>query len=413
MAIAVLNHRRETSIGSASAPAETYLPRVYLLELWSFIPYYVAALSLALEDTGARVVLGSTRYHLDRNYFEQAGANTDRCLIDIGGGLRNRTLRRIVKSAEYVFNLGFLLLRFAIARPDVLHVQYLPFLDRGTSFELWFLRLAHRLGVRIVHTAHNVTNQNQEHLNTSLYAHAYQMADAIICHGEQARTRLENEFAISSSKIRVIPHGPLFQCHPDCSPAEAREKLGLPGVGPLVVCAGVISEYKGIPFLLRAWERVVQNGCRGKLLIAGTGDPQLLNDIRNLLVSLRIADSVELRLTFISVEELPLIHHAADILVYPYKAGTTSGALLTGMQYQKAVVATDLPVFREHLRNQHNALLVPFGDESSLAQALLQLMQSPYDRERLARALYSESQSRMSWAAIAQRTVDCYRTFAR
>jgi len=409
MATSVSDHRHETEVCAAAKA----FPRVYMLELWSYIPYYVAALSLALEKRGVEVVLGSARYHLDRSYFDKAGAHTDRRLIDIGGGLTNRTLRRVVKSAEYILNLGLLLLRLALARPDVVHVQFLPFLDHGVPIELWFLRLVRRLGVPIVHTAHNVANPEHEHLNKGLYASAYQLADLIICHGDQARSRLESEFEISPSKVRVIPHGPLFQYLPNCSPSEARAKLALPAGEPLIVCAGVISEYKGIPFLLRSWEKVVRRGGPGKLLIAGTGDPELLHSIRELVDSLGIGSSVELRLTFIPVEDLPLIHQAADILVYPYKAGTTSGALLTGMQYGKAIVATDLPVFQEHLRNLHNALLIPYGDETALAEALLELIQSPSYREQLAHALHERSQPTMSWAAIADRTIDCYRSLAK
>jgi glycosyltransferase involved in cell wall biosynthesis len=83
------------------------------------------------------------------------------------------------------------------------------------------------------------------------------------------------------------------------------------------------------------------------------------------------------------------------------------------MQYGKAIVATDLPVFQEHLRNLHNALLIPYGDETALAEALLELIQSPSYREQLAHALHERSQPTMSWAAIADRTIDCYRSLAK
>ena len=386
--------------------------RVYVMELWSFVPYYVAALCAALKETNVDVTLGSSNYHLDRRYFSKAGVETDQWLIDFGGSLRHNRLRRMVKAAEYIVNLCTLALRFLFARPDILHVQYLPFLDRGLGFELWFLRFVRHLDVRVVYTVHNVTHQDYEDRNTGLYGRVYGLADLLICHGEKAFSRLQKQFGVPAEKIQIIPHGPLYQERPLCSPAEARARLHISGHEPLVLCAGVIGEYKGIPFLLDAWKKVIESGGRGRLLIAGTGPAILLDSIRQSVTSAGLGWSVELRLEFISVEDLPLLHHAADILVYPYKAGTTSGALLTGLNYRKAIIATTLPVFQEHLRDGENAVLVPYGDEDALATALLALLGQPIYRQRLATALDERAGVTPSWTVIAEKTRECYEKLA-
>src|SRR5215471_2031259 len=122
---------------------------VYMMEMWSFIPYYVARLcsSLALESVDA--TLGSVRYHLDRDYFRKVGLNLDPWLLDLGGRIQSGALRRLVKSAEYLFNLFMLGRRLSSSRPDILHVQYLPFLERRLPFEIWFLKRVRRRGIRI------------------------------------------------------------------------------------------------------------------------------------------------------------------------------------------------------------------------------------------------------------------------
>src|SRR5262249_39976184 len=149
-----------------------------------------------------------------RTYFQKAGLIPDRFLLDAGGSLRSSMWRRLVKSCEYVLNLFVLSLRLAISKPDILHVQYLPFLERGFSFEIWFMQWVRRLGVRVVYTVHNVTRQDAPGEGIGVFRRAYATADALICHGQQAQAELVRDFGIAREKIWVIPHGPLFDDGP-------------------------------------------------------------------------------------------------------------------------------------------------------------------------------------------------------
>lgn len=404
----------QTEMPPATEPRVTTRPRVaekrppvraYLMDMWSFIPYYIGELCAALRRQSVEATLGSVRYHLDRNYFRKSGLRPDRLLLDVGGAVRSGLLRRIFKSAEYIFNLLALALRFSASKPDILHVQYLPFLERGFRFEIWFLQWVRHLGIRVVYTVHNLTRQDAPDSNRPLYRRAYHLADALICHGEEARTQLMREFGIFRERVWLIPHGPLFDGKPAMSASEARAAVGLPSEGPIVLCLGVISEYKGIPFLLDAWKQFIDSGGVGRLVIAGTGDARVLAEIREKAAS---QPSVDLRLEFIPVEQLPLLYQSADILVYPYKAGTTSGALLTGLNYGKAVVATTLPFFREYLRDQDTALLVEYGDVTALASSLAELIKHPEKRERMAAALQRQAPQAVSWNEIAAKTRACY-----
>lgn len=401
----------ETSAANpATLPPAQTAPRalrVYLMDLWSFIPYYMARFCSSLEAESIRATLGSVRYHLDREYFRKVSLSPDPFLLDSGGSCRHNSIRRLVKAWEYLFNLSFLALRFTFSRPDILHVQYLPFLERRYRLELWFLEWVHRLGIPIVCTVHNVTKQNDPTQGRPLYRRLYTIADALICHGEEARCELIRDFGVNPDRTWVIPHGPLFEDRPAISTQEARLALGLPSDAPLILLLGVISEYKGVPFLLDAWKEFKQSGGKGNLVIAGTGDEGILANIRKKVSDEQI-ESVELRLRFIAVEELPLLHESADILVYPYKAGTTSGALLTGLRYGKAVIATRLPFFREYLRDRETALLVDYGDRSALASALSELVSRPEERLRMGAALLDQMSDSVTWADIGRKTRECY-----
>lgn len=404
----------EMSVAEPEAAAKTSKTtkrlRVYMMDMWSFIPYYIGRLCACLPAVSVDTTLGSVRYHLDRNYFSNSGLKPDRFLLDAGGSIAWAWLRRLVKSCEYIVNLLMLGLRFVFSRPDLLHVQFLPFLERGYAFETWFLSWVRRRGIPVVYTVHNVTRLIAPNQGKPLLRRACNLADALICHGEQARVELIKDFGVPAEKIWVIPHGPLFEDRPQLSSQEARTVLGLEPEEPLIACLGVISRYKGIPFLLESWKRMKQTGTKGRLLIAGTGDSWLLEEIREKVASDGLADSVDLWLRFVPVEQLPLLYQAADILVYPYQAGTTSGALLTGLNYGKAIVATRLPFFQEHLKNEETALLVDYGDVDGLASSLRALIQSPEKRTQIGNALLGQREQRIGWQEIAQKTRACYET---
>jgi glycosyltransferase involved in cell wall biosynthesis len=393
-----------------SAPVEKKTIKVYIMDLWSIIPFYIGHLCTSLKRQSADVTLGSVRYHLDRDYFHRMGLIPDRVLLDLGGRFRSNLLRRPFKCSEYVTNLCLLALRFTLWRPDVLHVEFLPFLDRGFSFEVWFLKWVQALRVRIVYTVHNVTSQHAPGRHKHLYARAYGMADTVICHGEEAAKELVRDLGLSPEKIRVIPHGPLFAEHTEASQEAARTHLGLPTATPVVLCLGVISEYKGIPFLLDAWKRLMNSGVKAILVIAGSGEKGLLSSIQAKVQQEGLESSVELRLQYIPVGEIPLLHQASDILVYPYNACTTSGALLTGMNYKRAIVATTLPCFQELLAHERSALLVDHSDAAGLAAALGRLIVNPVERARLGEAVLRPEAADSSWDQIALATIQCYQT---
>jgi glycosyltransferase involved in cell wall biosynthesis len=380
----------------------------YMMDLWSFIPYYVTRLCSSLRAESVDATLGSVRYHLDREYLHKSGLVPDQRLLDFGGAMRSSLLRRLVKSCEYLVNLFALGIRFTVSPPDILHVEYLPFLERKIPIELWFLQWIRHRHIRVVYTVHNVTRQDAPEQGIPLFRRAYHSADALICHGEEARRELIRRFDVDAENVWVIPHGPLFEDVPRLSTFEARAKLGLPQEEPIVLCLGVISEYKGVPFLLDGWKKVKQAGTKGTLLIAGTGDQRTLSTVRNKVEAEGLSDSVRLWLRFIAVEQLPLVYQAADILVYPYKAGTTSGALLTGLNYGKAVIATTLPFFQAYLKDGKTALLVDYGSAGALASALQTLILQPDERARMADALSREASRVIGWPEIARKTRECY-----
>lgn len=318
-------------------------------------------------------------------------------------------LRRSLKLVEYLINLTTLLVRLAISRPDIVHVQFLPIVTFGVGIEVWFLRIVRRLGIRVVYTVHNVLPQDTGERHRGRYREIYHLADRLICHDECARDRLVMEFDVDPRRISIIGHGPLLDLGSANTSGEARKRLGVDADHCLVLWQGILRPYKGVSFLLRAWQRVQSKSVRARLAIVGNGDAGIVKEIRDEVASLGIESSVHLDFRFVSIQELADYYNAADVVAYPFREITTSGSLMTGIGYGKAIVATRQPVFRKTLRDGENALMVDYGDVEELADRLSQLVDDPALRMRLGDQAKRSYADGPQWADIAKETLSCYR----
>jgi glycosyltransferase involved in cell wall biosynthesis len=379
-----------------------------MMDLLATVPYYTAYLSKALLAEHVNLTVGSISYYLDPACFSSRGIRLDPGLLNVVGRFPLPQLpRRVLKMLEALVNLAALTVRFLVSPPDIIHVQYLPMLTWRFPLDLWFLELCRRRGSQIVLTVHDLLPHDTGEAHKRVFHELYQMADRIICHSDSIRTRLGAEFTVPQEKVAVIPHGPFFYDLPATNSEQTLRSFEIEPGKLLVLWQGIIFPYKGIDLLLNAWQQVEADIDDVCLLIAGTGAPEFLEQIREQINRLNLK-RVKLHPRFISSEELVAIYRAADIVVYPYRAITTSGALATGLALGRTIVASDLPVFRELLTNRENALLVDPQNSSALSGALTELSKSFALRQQLASKVEAMHFGDQSWLSIAAKTIACY-----
>jgi glycosyltransferase involved in cell wall biosynthesis len=412
-------------------------PLVWLFDTFCFTPWYTAALTSALKTSGARIRLFCSEFSREPNYFDDQGLQAEAGPIrmaQLASGAP-RSVTRVLKVSDAVINAQAIscALRFHLTeKPSVIHLQQVPLLTHGLRTDLQLVELAQSAGIPVVHTVHNILPHDTGDRCRCAYGDLYQRVDHLICHSEDAAARLEAEFCVTHEKISVIPHGPLFAPdHPSTHQERtvARRRLGLPEDRPIVLLQGVLAEYKGLDVLLEAWKLCILGwryrfGPPPLLLIAGSGDvaqEAMAKDAGDVG-----GGHVRADLGYIPTIKLPDYFAAADILVYPYRSITTSGALMTGTAYGKPIVASNLAPFREHLIHQQNALLVEPGDAMDLAASLLLLLldlactrmsRGLPDGVSLFQRLSQEALKRAatcpSWSAIAQQTLSVYDSLNR
>jgi glycosyltransferase involved in cell wall biosynthesis len=266
-----------------------------------------------------------------------------------------------------------------------------------------------RFGLPLVYTVHNALPHNTGANAVERYGRLYQQFNALICHSEVVKQELVSRFGVEQQRIWVIPHGPLFADLQQSDRAGYKAKLKLRPEHTLFLMQGVISDYKGVDVLLKAWSILHANAktTAAHLLISGTGDPALQARLRDLKDSLGLDDSVTLDFRFIPVEELGQMYSAADVAVYPYRQISTSGALLTGIAFAKPIIASDLEPFREALGSSA-ARLVKREDPDALANALLELHLDEQLRQQISGTVRKLQKEDTSWKSIANKTISCY-----
>lgn len=383
--------------------------RVVMLDPCCVTPYYVGSLCQHLMASHVAVTVASIGYHFDRSYFDRIGVRLHSGMVDMASyAPLPCSLRRVLKAAECAWNLRRLRGSMLNGQPVVAHLHQVVLAYHGGMAEIRFLDWLKAHDIPLVCTVHNVLPHDTGDRYMPIHRRLYGMADRLICHTKESAACVVEAFGICASRIWVIPHGPLSMgiC---LTRTQARKRMGFSATDHVVLTQGFVKPYKGVGFLLDAWPEVVRFNPRAVLVIAGTGEPGTIAGLQAQARRLSIAESVRFEPRFLQAPDLSALYEAADVLVYPYKSITTSGALMTGVSFAKPIVATKLPAFCEILHDGEDARLIDYGDCQSLARVIRELLTDSEQRERLGHAASQLTKGDLSWASIAARTIECYK----
>jgi glycosyltransferase involved in cell wall biosynthesis len=323
-------------------------------------------------------------------------------------------MRKMVRVARYYWRL----LRYAAtAEPRVFHILWnnkLEYLDRTVL--LAYYRL---LGKRLVHTVHNVNVRQRDGkdgiLNQLTLRAQYALVDYLFVHTEQMKRELHTGFGVPTEKIGVIPFG-INSTVPDTAltPAEARQRLGIPLSQKVILFFGNIAPYKGLEYLVDAiglgGERLAD--CR--LLIAGRlkCPPSYWADIQRRIADLGLAARVTQRVEFVPDEETEIYFKAADVLALPYTYVFQSGVLFLGYNFGLPVIAADVGSLKDDVLEGETGFVCPPQDPAALARTIQRYFESDLYRTLPLRRpqIRQFARERYSWDIVGLRTKRVYET---
>jgi glycosyltransferase involved in cell wall biosynthesis len=341
--------------------------RVVLADPPAFTPWYDHELAAALARSGAGVELATSRFRFGEVPAPDGYRRSERFYPLSSRLFRRSRLRLPLKGIEHMDVMRSL----ALARPDVLHVQWLALPQADVHL---------RFRAPTVFTAHDLLPRRTAS-REQLWRRILARFDRVVVHSERGRETL----ADLGVDARVIPH-PVYP-----SAAARRDD------GATLLALGVIRPYKGLPDAIAATGRLPD----ARLIVAG--------DAAMPLDGLRDADRVEWRLGYLPQSELDRALSEATVAVFPYRAELDqSGALLQALGAGVPAVVYDVGGLGEPVRAYGAGRVVPAGDVDALTDAVGELL-GDADALAAARAGADRARAELTWGAAAQSHLDLYR----
>jgi phosphatidyl-myo-inositol alpha-mannosyltransferase len=193
-------------------------------------------------------------------------------------------------------------------------------------------------------------------------------------------------------RYRVIPNG-VDLTRAVAGPKPVNEQLEL-------LFVGRAEERKGLPVLMRAFEALRLAGVDARLTVAGATREEvapLLLDTEGVEIAGRVSDEEKWRLL-----------HRADLVCAPSLGGESFGiVLLEALASGTPVVCSDIPGYRDVVRDDLEGRLVAPGDPAALGEAIRALAVRPQHRQDLAVAA-RERAERFAWPHVAEEVEHAY-----
>jgi phosphatidylinositol alpha-mannosyltransferase len=282
-------------------------------------------------------------------------------------------------------------IRSAIAsfRPDLVHVH-----EPLTPSTSMLAVLAST--VPVVATFHAYLDRSRlMELAGPVLRQVHRRIDATIAVSDAAAAFLRR---VVGGPVEIVPNGVDVRLFANAGPPAE----GLPS-GRLILWVNRLDPQKGFEVMVQAFERLAPEVEDAYLIVAGDGRDRVA--LRSLpdLVRRRVV-----RLGTVPHDELPRYHAAAELFVSPAIGQESFGIVLVeAMAAGVPVVASDIPGYREIVRDGIDGLLVPPNDPPALAAAIRRVLTEP----DLATALSTSGRVRaeaFAWDAVVPRLEAVY-----
>ncbi|HET7011415.1 MAG TPA: glycosyltransferase [Anaerolineales bacterium] len=307
-------------------------------------------------------------------------------------------------------------------RYDLIHSHY--WLSGLASLELrgaWgapMIQMFHTLAAmknRVARTPDEVATDHR----LQAEAHLLRQADRIVAATQAELAQFQWLYHVDIGRVVVIPPGvDVARFYPIPSD-EAREFVGVPKDGRMLLFVGRIEPLKGIDTLLEAVAFLKKEGVprRGPLCLAviggdadEDGEPGSVEMTR--LQDLRGRLDIEDTVTFLGKRDqdtLQYYYSAAEVVVVPSHYESFGLVALEAMACGTPVVASETGGLVFLVRDGETGFHVPAGDPEALADRLGQLLEDELLRERLGKQA-AEYAKRYAWPLVADQIVDLYQT---
>ncbi len=298
---------------------------------------------------------------------------------------------------------------------DVLHIHWTQqFFDASSFWRFYvsFFASMARLfifrasGIPIVWTVHNLVSHDSRHRRSEYLFSVFLIAIArrLIVHSAMCKKQfLEEYHGMGREKVAVVPHGNYIGVYDDSIAREdARQRLGLNSHDKVFLSLGNVRPYKGLQACIHSFKSLDDPSAR--LLVVGKPITEhFADELRR-----HCASDPRLRcvLTFVDDHDLQVYLNAADVMIFPFQNIFTSGSLILGMSFSKAVIAPKKGAIPDYV-DASGALLYDPDVPDGLAKAMRATLERFGELPLMGHANFEKAR-KLDWDTIGLRTVAIY-----
>jgi glycosyltransferase involved in cell wall biosynthesis len=240
------------------------------------------------------------------------------------------------------------------------------------------------------------------------------LSDAIICPSNVTRDYLASLGLDPSTSLRtgrkrvtVIPNG---VSHSDFSPSPLPSREGRV---PVLLYIGTLADWQGLDIVIRALPRILEQQTV-QLHVVGRGRSRQRKLLVKQIRKLGVEENVILQ-PAVPHHEVATLIAEADICLAPLglnDRNVTQGAcpikVLEYMASSRPLVASNIPIVRELVREDVDALLFSPNDAEDLARQVLVLLNDYELSKRLASSATERALNQFTWHQAQKKLVKVY-----
>ena len=204
---------------------------------------------------------------------------------------------------------------------------------------------------------------------------AIEQADRIFSVSGSLKTHVQS-LGANGDKIRVVGNGVDTAKFYPMDRMEARLELGLPDDALILISVGALVDRKGFHRVIALLPKLKTKFPKLIYLIVGEGGPEgdMSRQLKEQVESLRLTDTVKFLGAF-SSDRLNVPLSAANLFILATSNEGWANVLLEAMACGLPVVTTDVGGNKEVVNQSKLGMVVPFGDEVQLLQAIMNALQ--------------------------------------
>jgi glycosyltransferase involved in cell wall biosynthesis len=194
-----------------------------------------------------------------------------------------------------------------------------------------------------------------------------------------------------------------FRSHGILSARPEYPNFELRGNPHRILAFGKWGTYKRLELLIEAFKKVSRRLPNCKLVIAGANHPMTPGYVESIAAS--VQDNPRIEFTgYVAEEHIADLFRSATVLVLPYSSATgSSGVAHLAAEYGVPVISADIEDFRDMALDEGLAIdFYETGSASSMAEKIMELVNSPQRQKEMAEANFSAA-LRMTMPQIIRR----------